>query len=157
MDVGTAIRRAVPVLAQYGTFDADLRRVWLIRNGLSRAEAEMAVRFIPLAFAREILAGTGVTLSDTYVRMRDDGTQDERALRDEPFYVASAYLASIILKEIGGDAFTAIVCLSSEFDAVNQALNAGSSPHDLIASPPVITWTAELSAWKPRPWWKFWA
>jgi len=156
MDVGTAIRRAVPVLAQHGTVDEDIRRAWLIRNGLSRAEAEMAVRFIPLAFAREILAGTGVTLSDTYVRMRDDGTQDERALRDEPFYVASAYLASIILKEIGGDAFTAIVCLSSEFDAVNQALNAGSSPHDLIASPPVITWTGELSAWKPRPWWKFW-
>lgn len=157
MDVGSAIRRAVPVLAQYGTVDEDIRRVWLIRNGLSRAEAEMAVRFIPLAFAREILAGTGVTLSDTYIRLRADGSQEEHALAGEPFFKASAYLASIILKEIGGDAFTAIVCLSSEFDAVNQALNAGSSPHDLIASPPVITWTDELAAWTPRPWWKFWA
>lgn len=157
MDVGAAIRRAVPVLAQYGTVDEEIRRLWLIRNGLSRAEAEMAVRFIPLAFAREILAGTGVNLSNTYIRLHAGGTQDERALNDEPFFKASAYLASIILKEIGGDAFTAIVCLSSEFDAVNQALNAGSSPQDLIASPPVITWTDELSAWTPRPWWKFWA
>jgi hypothetical protein len=157
MDVGSAIRRAVPVLVQYGTIDEDIRRAWLIRNGLSRAEAEMAVRFIPLAFAREILAGTGVMLSDTYIRLRADGTQEERALRDEQFFTASAYLASIILKEIGGDAFTAIVCLSSEFDAVNQALNAGSSPHHLIASPPVITWTDALESWKPRPWWKFWA
>jgi len=157
MDVGSAIRRAVPVLAQYGTIDEAIRRAWLVRNGLSRAEAEMAVRFVPLAFAREILAGTGVTLSDSYIRLRADGTQEERPLRDEQFFTASAYLASLILKEIGGDAFTAIASLSSELDAVNQALNAGSPARDLIASPPVITWPDVLVEWRPRPWWKFWA
>jgi len=41
--------------------------------------------------------------------------------------------------------------------AVPVLVQHGTSPHDLIASPPVITWPDELAAWKPRPWWKFWA
>lgn len=154
MNVQTAIRRAAPVLAQYGNTDDGILVVWLIRAGLSRADAHKSVRFVPLAFARVILGD--VPLPDTYIRLLPDGSQQEHALRDEEFFTAATALAPQITSELGNDAFTAIVCLSSEFDAVNQALNAGSAPHDLIMSPPVIEWSDALNEPPQRPWWKFW-
>ncbi len=156
MNLAEAIRRAIPVLVQYGTVDEPILVAWLTRAGLTMIEAEDAVRFIPLAFAREILKGSGVTLSDTYIRMRKDGTQEERPLKNEKFFSGAAFLAPQIITELGSEAFTAIVCLSPEFDAVNQALNAGSAPEDLIASPPVVSWP-ERAPEPEKPWWKFWA
>jgi hypothetical protein len=150
MNVETAIRRAVPILAERG--QTDIVMVWLIRAGLSREHAHDAMRFIPLAFGREILGGMGVALDDSYVRM-SDGTQEERTLADEPFYREAQKLTTAFPPEV----FTAVAMQSSEFQAVNQALNAGAQPDGLVASPPMIEWNRPADAPSSRPWWKFWA
>jgi hypothetical protein len=156
MNVRSSIQRAAPVLAQHGSIDQEFLLAWLLRAGLSRADALNAIRFVPLAFAREILSGSGVTLDDTYIRVRPDGTKEEHPLSGEPFFREAATMAPQIHAELGSDAFTAIVCLSSEFDAVNQALNAGASPEYLVASPPLIEWPDSQPDQQQRPWWKFW-
>jgi len=156
MNVRSSIQRAAPVLAQYGSIDQGILLAWLIRSGLSRADALNAIRFVPLAFAREILSGSGVAFDDTYIRVRADGSKEEHPLSGEPFFREAAGMASQIMAEVGSDAFTAIICLSSEFDAVNQALNAGASPEYLVASPPLVEWPDLPPAQQQRPWWKFW-
>ena len=155
-NIAAAIRLAVPVLAERGTLDRGILMAWLIRAGLSKEQAHDAIRFIPLAFGREILNGLGVVLSDTYVRVRD-GQEEERPLAAEPFYRQAAELAPTF----AADLFNPVAMQSSEFQAVNQALHAGAQPDGLVASAPVIEWerddaapAAEPSA---RPWWKFWA
>lgn len=156
MNVKAAIRRAAPVLARYGTIDQGVLTAWLIRSGLSRYEAEQAARFVPLAFARPVLQGMGVQLSDTYIRMAG-GTEEERKLADEPFFADAFEVAPAVMSEIGSEAFNAIVMASPELMALNDALNAGVSPDGLVASPPVVTWMSAPAEPPPaKPWWKFW-
>ena len=150
MNVETAIRRAVPILAEHGRHEIVM--VWLIRAGLSRGHAHDAMRFIPLAFGREILGGMGVVLDDSYVRM-SDGKLEERVLADEPFYRQ----AQTLVTAFAADVFTTVAMQSAEFQAVNEALNAGAQPDGLVASPPVIEWNRPADSPSSRPWWKFWA
>jgi len=154
MNVTEAIHRAAPVIALHGDNEPVILTVWLIRAGLSRKQAHDAQRFIPLAFAREIMNGTGILLPDTYVRV-ESSNQEERALNDEPFFAEATRLAPSIASALGTDAFTAVAVQSSELQAFNQALHAGSQPEDLIVGPPFVQ--CEVIEEKPeRPWWKFW-
>jgi hypothetical protein len=155
MNTAAAIRRAIPVLAQHGSSD-DIVSIWLIRAGLLRKQAHDARRFIPLAFGREILGGMGVSLPDTYYRVTGD-SREERPLASEPFFQETLQSAEALGREFGGETFTTIATQSAELQALNQALNAGSSPQDLIAGSPFVEWDATLDAEvESKPWWKFW-
>jgi len=153
MDKGTAIHCAAPILAQYGHTDPAVLRLRLLGAGLSKAQAIAAARFIPLAFGRELLKGMGVTLTDYYVR--SGAIDEERKLDAEPIFTAASYLASIIAKE-SPEIFGAVAIQSSEVQAVNAALNAGSDAKDLIASPPVVVVDKDEPAEEAKPWWKVW-
>ena len=150
MNAAAAIRRAVPLLAEHGT--DDIVRVALIRAGLSRAEAAAAVRFVPLALGRAILLeGLGAELPDSYLLVHGDA-REERKLADEPFFAETLKLASQL-----GPAAGQVALASSEVQAVNAALNAGSRPEDLVASLPVVMWEDGIDDAPPKPRWKFWA
>ncbi len=153
MDIGRSIRRAVPLLAQYGNMDQGILLAWLIRAGMSRQEAHDAMRFVPLAFGRELLKGMGVVLSPAYINMTA-GAREERALDKEPFYRAAMWLASLIAKEDAA-MFSIVATQSSEVQAVNAALNGGADAAGLVASPPVIECTMPTCA-TLKPWWRFW-
>ncbi len=155
MNIRDAILRAAPVLAQYGHADS---QPWLLRAGLSKEQAHDAIRFMPLAFGRDVLAGIGVDFSDTYIRIVDS-QQEERALNDEPFYREALALAPVVATEVGFDVFNSLAMQSSEFQALNSALNAGAEVENLVASPPVVM--CDYAAAAPakeeeKPWWKFW-
>ncbi len=149
MNDADAVLRAAPVLAQYGDGDPVILKAWLLRNGLSHEQAHDAMRFVPLAFAREILNGMGVALEDTYVRIVA-GTREERPLANEPFFREAVRM----IPHLDPSVVTTVAMQSSEFQAVNGALNAGADPANLVASPPVIE--CEVFETKKRPWWQFW-
>lgn len=99
------------------------------------AEAELpnavrAVLMLPLAYGRRILDGL-VTVSPTYF----DGDR-ELVLADDPLFAAAAHLAQT---EATRADLERVGRRSSEVDAVNQALHAGSEPADLVLSPPMMT------------------
>jgi hypothetical protein len=157
MNVRDAIRRAAPVLAQHGQVDSEFLLAWLLRAGLSKEQAHDAVRFIPLAFGRDVLEGVGVVFSDTYLRIAGaESAGEERALNDEPFFREALSLAPLVASEIGFDAFNTVAMQSSEFQAINNALNAGAQVENLVASPPAMMYDATTAAPAKRPWWKLW-
>jgi len=156
MNAAAAIRRAVPVLAQYGTADQAIVRVWLIRAGLSKPEAVAAARFIPLALGRAILLeGLGIALPDTYLLIHGDA-REEKKLAGEKFFSATTWLAATLGNDYGANTVGAVALLSAEVQAVNEALSAGAQPETLVASPPVVMWVDGVDDAPPRPWWKFW-
>lgn len=156
MNVEAAIRRAIPVLDERGSIDPGVLLPWLIRSGIPKAQARAVMRFVPLAFGREVL-GEMVALPATYVRItKETGERREVALQDEPFFREARRLAFVIGAEIGGYVIGRIAMQSAEFQAVNAALQAGASPQDLVFASPVVMVDAEENR-APRPWWKFWS
>lgn len=155
LNVTAAIFRAVPILAQYSDDDSGIVRIGLLRAGLSPEQTTEAVAFISLAFGRELLTGMGVTLPETYMQAGDDGSSVERKLADEPMFSEALKLVPRIAAEMGQGVFTAVALQSSELKAVNEALNQGADPANLVASPPVVL-LPHAPARDKRPWWKFW-
>ena len=154
ISLANLIRRAVPVLIAHGQDDQDVLASSLIRAGLTQEQAHDAIRFIPLAFGRELLRGTGVTLPDTFLRVFDNATE-EVALEDEQFFRGASFLAPTLARELGGAAFGVLAMQSAEVRAVNEALHAGSEPRDLVIGPPLVECT--FARRPPEPWWKIWA
>jgi hypothetical protein len=157
MSAAKAIRRAVPILAQYGS--SEIVTVWLLRSGLSKLDAAAAIRFVPLALGRAILLeGLGIALSDSYLLVNDAaGTREEKPLGGEPFFTETMKLAPALGAELGIDVVSAVGLLSSEVQAVNEALNTGAPAENLVASLPVIKWEEDVDNAPKVPRWKFWA
>jgi hypothetical protein len=153
MDNSDTVTRTIDVLVQNPDAGFDALREILQREGLSPTETTRALEFIPLAFGRNFLGGMGVQFPDTYRRVDASGREVVRKkLVFEPLFMDAAMRAPLVLMKQGQDAYMAVVLRSSEVQAVNEALNAGSDPKDLVAAEPVML-ADETPA---KPWWKFW-
>ena len=156
MNNSDIVTRTIAVLVQNPDAGFDALREALQREGLSPAETERALEFIPLAFGRNFLGGMGMQFPDTYRRVDARGREVLRKkLVFEPLFMDASMRAPLVLMQQGQDAYTAVVLRSSEVRAVNQALHAGSDPKDLVAAEPVLM-ADESPANPAKPWWKIW-
>ncbi len=166
MTVRDAILLAIPV------FEADPHggpadtRAALEAAGIPSALAAAVVDFLPLALARAMLDGTGVSFAPHYVRKtalgREIGT---KLLADEPVFREGLAIACEVSAH-GGGGFMAVAVRSPEYQAVSRALDAGARADDMECAPPVISAGYDdrrafhdTSGGRQRrdgPWWQFW-
>ena len=96
--------------------------------------------------------------------MRPTVVGEPRFATDARDPAAAALAARMVENREGGEDFVSVAVWSAEFSAVNQALNAGSNPADLVAGPPAIVDRGPSGDPPParrpvhatRPWWKPW-
>lgn len=133
--------------------EAELRLV-LRANRVPDEIMDDIIAFLPLAFGRVLLEGTGAQFSPDYATMDADGqTRIAGRLADHPVYATARVAATQLIdhQELGEMVVSAALW-SSEFRAYHEAMNAGSDPADLVGAPPVIVRPAAAK----RPWWRFW-
>jgi hypothetical protein len=170
---GANVADLAGVICQMRDAEDGVIREALTRRGVSPAVAEQAVALIPLAFGRWMIARMEMAPPpDEAIVMRDDKSQRTIRLADNAIFRDASRLVDEGLKHgtISKDDFEAIMTRSSEFQALNTALHAGSKPADLVFSPPVILashdWNDDEPAVampssavvtpKKKPWWRFW-
>lgn len=140
MDPRSAVERALPAFSQVRPGDWTGLRSVLVRAGLPAGRASEVSALMPIAFGRALMDGMGVTFSPEYAVADGSGsTRTAGRLADHPVYAAAAAkVAEMMESQVDGDALVGVALWSSEFSAVNQALNAGSNPADLEAGPPLL-------------------
>lgn len=148
--------------------------------GIDELQARRAFMFIQTAWARSVLSKLPVKLSREYILFDKDGRAYERKpLMSSPWFVAASDEAERLSPRSG---FDTIVTMSAEFNAVNNALLAGSQAEDLVMlpvymNPPDMSdegWararayisadatrlrdsqTVASQTPDSRPWWKLW-
>jgi hypothetical protein len=161
VDALTAVERALRVFSTVPPNDWSALRDGLSGAGVPGPMAGDVAAFMPIAFGRELLNGSGMEFSPDYATHAGGATKIAGKLAEHPVYAAAAALATrMVERREGGDAFVAVAVWSSEFLAANEALNAGSQLADLVAGPPVIIGDddapAPAAAEAKRPWWKVW-
>lgn len=167
MDASTAVRQALPVFAATSPNDWAALRAGLVRAGVPERLADDVAAFMPIAFGRELLNGSGMEFSPEYAVATGDGVKVAGRLAEHPVYAAAAALATGMMeRQEGGNAFVNVAIWSSEFSAANQALHAGAELANLVAGPPVILHDDSAAPapdpgpasapGKKRPWWQFW-
>jgi hypothetical protein len=151
VDPRPAVERALPAFSQVRPGDWAGLRAALVRAGLPAGRASEVSAFMPIAFGRALMDGMGVTFSPEYgVADGSGSTRTVGRLADHPVYAAAeAKVAEMMESQEDGDALVGVALWSSEFSAVNQALNAGSNPADLEAGPPLLIPDADGEAPSP--------
>lgn len=122
------VRSALPVFQAHP--EATDGQLFVLLTAAGLPATDQLVAFLPIAYGRRLLEGL-VELPATFLA---DGR--EYRLADDPIYAAADHLART---EATRADVSAIGLRSAEVSAVNQALNAGSNPADLLLSPPVVT------------------
>jgi hypothetical protein len=100
------------------------------------------MEFLPIAYCRVILTEAGaVRFPDSFIRMRADGTYQERKFETDPVWEAVVSFIDVERQRgVSSKDFIAIAGRCAIFDAVNNALNAGSKLEDLFCDAPVFLW-----------------
>lgn len=180
MTATSAIERFAEYVAANEDWDDGRAIEHLVTNGVAEDTACDVVRLTPIAFGRTIIDGLGIQLTNKYICFRADGSTSRSGKLDQNdvFQTASANAHGYAQHA----AFQVIALSSSEVHAVNQTLNAGSNPADLVIGPVAIflerptdsglriahgriTTFAKMVANKnpkpdspacKKPWWQFW-
>jgi hypothetical protein len=163
MEILAAIQMAVPVFHEHKDSTWKTLGEALQEAGIPRTISTRLLEFMPLAFARAFVDGLGIEFGEYYIRF-DSKTNRKvsKKLMDEPVYRESLNVAtSLMAEQRAGDEFISVVTRSSEFVAMNKAMNDGSHPEDLVSSPPILLWDEESdnhtdAAGQAKPRWKFW-
>jgi hypothetical protein len=138
----------------------------LQQAGLAPLDAELAVVFVPVAFARVILGQMGAgPFPDTYLVQNRKGAWVERVTSDEPWYRAAVRVAAATVVHGYGsqecadaptkDEFGAAVDRSPEMALASDLLDAKG---DLTAATfhPLRLLRVTAESFAPRPWWQVW-
>lgn len=145
------------------------------KQGCPAKLAIEASRHAPIAFARQFLDGMGIMFSDEYLVLSARGEIEERGkLSSHPLYAEALRVAPAIMSK---QLINTVVFRSSEANAVNNAMNAGSKPENLRLAPVLMfsgqpteeglreaqKLTTSFLQEKPasktapaKPWWRLW-
>lgn len=146
----------------------------LLRAGLTEDGADRAFKFTQIWCGRQLLAGIGVRFSPDYFWFNGTGVVVNRGqIETEPFYRAAQEVIATDFPT--GSALSHLALSSADVHAVNELLNRGSQPSDLITSPAFLftempteagrasaEWfmVAHMQSLRPKPpkkpWWRFW-
>jgi hypothetical protein len=130
------LMRESPSLDDTGVYEA------LVADGVEQGVALRLTVFLPMAYCRLFLSGTGVKFADGFqYLLPEGGISPETPFSAEPLWQACVTFADAEIKSsVGAKDFLRIAGRSAEFNAVNQQLHAGSKLEDLVLTPVLLTW-----------------
>jgi hypothetical protein len=133
----------------------------LVTHGIARSVAARLVEFLPEAYCRMILEGSGARFSNSFRRRRNDGTLSPAIdLDSEPiWHAAVAYARREIQNGLYRDDNLRLAGRSASFQAANRLLQQGSKLENIAFTPAVLVWDedgppVELTSQRPR--WRRW-
>ncbi len=104
-------------------------------HGIAEDDAKCLIAFVPMAFARVLLAPLGVKFQNTFlVKDFDSGASVRGNFTDEPIHAAALEVAKAMAS---GDAdsrmrFEQMAATSAEYDVVRQLRPEGESPDGIV-------------------------
>ncbi|MDP6543133.1 MAG: hypothetical protein QGH60_04025 [Phycisphaerae bacterium] len=135
MEIEDAITHLIEAASSEEASEASIYEA-LAAASIPEDQADRLYKFTQIAWSREFFDGMGIRFSEEYYCFDANGLVIESGLLDnEPHF---KFAATIARQHKGSSAFEQLILNSSEFDSVNQALNAGSNPKDLVMIPSIL-------------------
>lgn len=131
---------SVQLVAQLVTadprFTEDSVYAAMVAANVPHREADAAYKFTQAAWGRLLLDGMGIRFAEDYYWLNGSGgVVDSGKLSAEPHFIAATRLGKRYVSQAG---FKRLAVMSAEVHAVNDLLNAGSHPENLVTAPLVL-------------------
>jgi hypothetical protein len=175
-----AVARLAEILAAQAEFSENDVYAAMAEAGIPDDVADRAYKFTQMAWGRAFLDDLGVKFAPDYVCFNGAGDVVESGLlAEQPYFVAAMSLVGQYAQSPG---FPRLALMSSDVNAVNSALQAGSKAENLVMAPAGLfveaatpegiekarkflaqrvearskAAAARESASAKKPWWRFW-
>jgi len=177
----SAVSWLADIVAARPDFTEDEVYSALAEAGVPDSLADRAYKLTQVAWGRVFLKDLGVQFSPEYVCFNASGKVVESGrMDDEPCFAAASRLARRYASTPG---FRRLVLMSADVNAVNNALQKGSKPEDLVMAPAFLflesptaagmenarqviaqymvalsgsSSSAKRESAPAKPWWRFW-
>lgn len=128
-----AVTRLVELVAARGTFSEDDIYAAMADAGIPDPVADRAYKFTQTAWGRAFLDGLGVHFGSEYLCFdAAGGVIESGELAAQPYYAAAV---GLVRKYAGSPGFQSFALMSADVSTVNNALNAGARPENLVMGP----------------------
>jgi hypothetical protein len=135
------IAKAASILRASTHLDDEEALKEFVSNGIELHLADRLVTFLPMAYASHILVKAGARLQNYYEKVLPNGDLEKVQLSSEPVWCASMeFYHAEISCGISKEELLALAARSAEFDAANQAMNAGNKLDEVEFGPCRIQW-----------------
>lgn len=126
----SAVAWLADIVAGWDGFSEDDVHAALAEAGVPAGVADRAYKFTQAAWGRELLSGLGIRFASNYLCLNAAGHVVESGpLAEEPCFATAVRLAP---KYRGTPGFLRLALMSADVNAVNNALNKGSKPENLV-------------------------
>lgn len=113
--------------------------------GVPRSEADRAYKFAQIACGRMLLDGLGIRFAKEYFCFdANGGIAESGEIANEPYFVAAQQIATPA--RLGAPSFNRFALMAADVHAINELLNRGSKPENLITSPAFVFLEAPTEA-----------
>ena len=131
-----SVERLAELIAPKKEFNEGQVYEQLLMAGMTHDVADLAYKFTQTAWARFFLDGMGITFSPDYYCFNSKGGLVETGqLVNQPYFAAAMRLAE---KYKSSPGYKQLILTSADVNAVNNALNAGSKPENLVTGPAAL-------------------
>ena len=163
-----AVARLAEIVATRAEFTEQEIYAAMAAAGIPDPIADRAYKFTQIAWGRVLLDGLGVRFSPEYTCFNGAGEVIETGrLTDQPYFAAATSAAA---RYAGTPGFRRLALMAAEVYVVNDLLNKGSQPENLVTTPPALFMEAptpagmekvrqhltQLTGGRKKPWWRFW-
>ena len=163
-----AVARLFDIIAARAEFTEDVVYAAMCEAGVPGPVADRAYKFAQIVCGRQLLGGMGISFSPDYTCFNAAGDAIESGqLAEQPYFAAATALVG---RHVGTPGFERLALMAAEVHAVNDLLNQGSKPENLVTSAPVLFMEPPTPAALQRvrqqlsrgvvrptkPWWRFW-
>ena len=122
-------------LPSSGTWDDEEILSSLIDGGIEENLAWMIIGLVPIFAGRILMDGVGPTFQDQVDLISPDSASESYVLSTFPPYIAICEASE---KVVSHPNMQTLALVSAEVHAVNDLLNSGSQPTNLILTPPAL-------------------
>jgi hypothetical protein len=125
---------------------------------MPKRHAERILEFMPIAFGRVQMKGSGVEFQGTYERRKPGSARKkEFAFADNAVYMASIEYAERQKQSKSGlPTLTAVSVRSPEIKAIEDIVNSGVETQNIVLSKPILGWTSNPENPDEKNWWQVW-
>jgi len=158
MNLEQSLDLALTVFTQYESSDWKSLESAMYAAKMPKLHAERILEFMPIAFGRVLMRDSGVEFQGTYER-RKPGAKSGREFQigANQIYVESvAYAKRQAKRESGMEVLTAVANRSPELKAIQDKVNEGVEPQNIVLSKPILGWTRKPENPDEKPWWQVW-
>ena len=158
MNLEQSLDLAITIFTQYESSTWEALENAMYATRMPKMHAERILEFMPIAFGRVLMRDSGVEFQESYER-RKPGAKKGREFQvaANQVYVESVAYAKRQAKSSSGiEMLTAVANRSPEVKAIEDKVNEGVEPNNIVLSRPVLRWTRKPENPDEKTWWQVW-